>query len=204
MNVIDAELSAIAELGLWICLGWLAAGFVVAGLGELPGVFGASCARLAAAISPPLVRRLARCGAGLVLSVAGLVVAPAGPVAAAGGALPTDTATPGTTGRSPGPIGWPDLDRPTVPAPRSPITAEPVPPASDRIEPAPDPAGPFATEVVVEPGDTLWDIAARELGGDPSNAAIAERWPQWHAENRAVIGANPHLILPGQRLAPPG
>ena len=57
--------------------------------------------------------------------------------------------------------------------------------------------------VVVVPGDTLWGIAARELGGEPSNREIAERWPRWYASNRAVIGADPDLILPGQRLSSP-
>lgn len=57
--------------------------------------------------------------------------------------------------------------------------------------------------VVVVPGDTLWDIAARELGGEPSNREIAERWPRWYASNRAEIGPDPDVILPGQRLSPP-
>lgn len=57
--------------------------------------------------------------------------------------------------------------------------------------------------VVVAPGDTLWDIAARELGSEPGNREIAERWPRWYASNRGVIGADPDLILPGQRLSPP-
>src|SRR5262245_25300179 len=58
--------------------------------------------------------------------------------------------------------------------------------------------------LVVVPGDTLWGIAARELGDEPSNREIAERWPRWYASNRDVIGPDPDLILPGQRLSPPG
>lgn len=57
--------------------------------------------------------------------------------------------------------------------------------------------------MIVVPGDTLWDIAARELGGEPSNREIAVRWPRWYATNRSVIGPDPDLILPGQRLLPP-
>ena len=58
-------------------------------------------------------------------------------------------------------------------------------------------------EVVVRRGDSLWDIAARHLGADASAAEIATEWPRWHAANAAVIGPDPDLLLPGQRLLPP-
>ncbi len=57
--------------------------------------------------------------------------------------------------------------------------------------------------VVVQRGDTLWDIAARHLGAGASPASIAEHWPRWWAANAEVIGADPDLILPGQVLRPP-
>ena len=57
--------------------------------------------------------------------------------------------------------------------------------------------------VVVRRGDTLWDIAARHLGPRGEAADVAAAWPRWHAANRAVIGARPDLILPGQVLRPP-
>jgi hypothetical protein len=61
---------------------------------------------------------------------------------------------------------------------------------------------------VVAPGDTLWDIAAGQLPADRrSNAAIADQWQRIYAANRAVIGKDPDLILPGMRLVmpqPPG
>lgn len=57
--------------------------------------------------------------------------------------------------------------------------------------------------VTVVRGDTLWAIAARHLGGDASAEEIAQAWPLWYAVNRSVIGADPHLILPGQQLRPP-
>jgi nucleoid-associated protein YgaU len=60
-----------------------------------------------------------------------------------------------------------------------------------------------AHEVVVRTGDTLWGLAARRLGPGAGNAAIAAAWPEWYAANRAVIGADPDLIRPGQRLRPP-
>lgn len=61
-----------------------------------------------------------------------------------------------------------------------------------------------AGAVVVKRGDTLWAIAARHLGPSTTAAQIAAEWPRWHAANRAVIGADPDLILPGMILHPPG
>lgn len=57
--------------------------------------------------------------------------------------------------------------------------------------------------VRVRPGDSLWAIAARRLGGDPTDAAVAHAWPRWHHANRARIGADPDLLVPGQLLHPP-
>lgn len=57
--------------------------------------------------------------------------------------------------------------------------------------------------VVVAPGDTLWRIAARALGPRASGAAITEAWHAWYDTNRAVIGPDPSLIRPGQRLLAP-
>lgn len=58
-------------------------------------------------------------------------------------------------------------------------------------------------EVLVRPGDTLWGLAARSLGAEASAATVAEEWPRWYAVNRAVIGPDPDLLLPGQRLRTP-
>ncbi|TCC28266.1 LysM peptidoglycan-binding domain-containing protein [Kribbella speibonae] len=57
--------------------------------------------------------------------------------------------------------------------------------------------------VVVRKGDSLWSIAARELGPSATAEAIAARWPDWYAANRHVIGNDPDLILPGQVLRIP-
>ncbi len=58
-------------------------------------------------------------------------------------------------------------------------------------------------EIVVRRGDTLWDLAARHLGPNAGDAEIAAAWPQWHEANRATIGDDPDLLLPGQLLRPP-
>jgi len=57
--------------------------------------------------------------------------------------------------------------------------------------------------VVVREGDSLWKLAARELGPDATAEAIAARWPAWYAANRHVIGHDPDLIYPGQVLRIP-
>ena len=57
--------------------------------------------------------------------------------------------------------------------------------------------------VVVRRGDSLWDIAARSLPAGAGAAEIAAEWPRWWAANRDVIGPDPDLLLPGQRLVPP-
>lgn len=58
-------------------------------------------------------------------------------------------------------------------------------------------------EVVVRPGDSLWDIAADHLGADATDWEIAESWPRWYAANRALIGADPAIIHPGTVLRAP-
>jgi hypothetical protein len=60
-----------------------------------------------------------------------------------------------------------------------------------------------AARVVVRPGDSLWSIAATELGPNATAEAIAARWPAWYAANRQLIGPDPDLILPGQVLRTP-
>jgi len=57
--------------------------------------------------------------------------------------------------------------------------------------------------VIVRPGDTLWAIARRSLPAGASEAEIARSCAEWFATNRAVIGTNPDLIIPAQRLHAP-
>ncbi|WBQ03931.1 LysM peptidoglycan-binding domain-containing protein [Kribbella sp. CA-293567] len=56
---------------------------------------------------------------------------------------------------------------------------------------------------LVKQGDSLWSIAAAELGPTATDEAIAARWPQWYAANRHLIGPTPDLIHPGQVLTAP-
>ena len=56
---------------------------------------------------------------------------------------------------------------------------------------------------VVRPGDTLWAIAAADLGGRADAARISAHWHRIHELNLAVIGSDPDLIHPGQQLRMP-
>jgi nucleoid-associated protein YgaU len=97
-----------------------------------------------------------------------------------------------------------------VAAPKTPASADPVPPLvrlADRDVEATAPAQPAASTYEVRPGDSLWCIAAttlaRRTGERPTSGDIARFWPTIHQENRDVIGDDPDLILPGQRLTLP-
>ncbi|MBE1524510.1 LysM peptidoglycan-binding domain-containing protein [Nesterenkonia lutea] len=69
-------------------------------------------------------------------------------------------------------------------------------------QPQPDPA-PSGAQVLVRPGDTLWEIAADHLGPEATDWEIAESWPRWYEANRELIGDDPSLIHPGMRLSAP-
>lgn len=76
------------------------------------------------------------------------------------------------------------------------VQSAPVAPASTAPTPAVStPAGPGGS-YTVQPGDSLWAIAARVLGD-------GQRWPEIYDLNQGVIGSNPDLILPGQVLQLP-
>jgi len=99
------------------------------------------------------------------------------------------------------------------PAPSEPNPAwtpwRPAPPVHTAVDPSLGVLRPSTgarqveEHVVVRRGDTLWDIAARHLGPEATAAQIAQDWPRWYAANRSLIGDDPDLILPGQRLIPP-
>ena len=58
-------------------------------------------------------------------------------------------------------------------------------------------------EVVVTSGDTLWSLAAQQLGPLATDAEIAALWPRWYELNRQTIGPDPGLIHPGQVFSVP-
>lgn len=58
--------------------------------------------------------------------------------------------------------------------------------------------------VTVVRGDTLWSLAAAQLGAGASDAQIAAAWPVWYQHNRHVLTDGPDRLLPGQQLLVPG
>ena len=69
------------------------------------------------------------------------------------------------------------------------------------VLPADDP--PPERVVLVRPGDTVWDIAAASLDPRADAAEVARAAHRWYLANREVIGPDPDLIHPGQRLVAP-
>ncbi|MBZ5737314.1 LysM peptidoglycan-binding domain-containing protein [Nocardioides mangrovi] len=60
-----------------------------------------------------------------------------------------------------------------------------------------------ATGVRVTAGDSLWSIAAADLGPGAGDAAVDAHWREIYRLNRAEIGPDPDLIRPAQRLRLP-
>lgn len=125
--------------------------------------------------------------------------------------LPSPGFTPGDSSTSlhvPSPALRP-TPGPTPPAPAGPgfRPTKPVPVhPEDRtrlLAPSPRFGSAVADLVVVRKGDSLWSIAAAQLGPDATDAQIARAWPRWYAANREAIGADPDLILPGMQLRAP-
>ncbi len=86
--------------------------------------------------------------------------------------------------------GLPLPDRASVSAPRA-----PAPPTSTLRRTATP-----VDEVVVQTGDSLWSITVRTLAPDADLHDVDAAWRALYAANRDVIGADPALIRPGQRL----
>jgi LysM repeat protein len=138
--------------------------------------------------SPALVRPLLTAALGTGMSV-GLVTLPAH----ADSTLPApqsaavDRAVPGS-------LDWPGVGvdpRLVVTTPRDTAQTQPQP-----------------GSVVVRRGDSLWSIAQRSLCRrslpcGSTDQTVAAAWPAWWAANRDVVGPDPDLIRPGQRLVSP-
>lgn len=70
---------------------------------------------------------------------------------------------------------------------------------------APQPVRPASESPshVVAPGDCLWSIV-RDRSPAADDARVGAAVDRWYRANRDVIGDDPDLIQPGQRLDPPG
>lgn len=189
---------AAAVLALLLAL-WLAAAVLVEVLGYLPGAPGRAAGALQRELTPLAARRAAAFLVGVGLSGA---LAPGTALASTRSA--GEPAGPGFTVSAPERPSAPsaaDDSRPPAPGwtPDRPRVREQH--GAELLTPSPRHEG--APVVVVRRGDTLWDIAERHLGTGATEAEIAVEWPRWYHANQEVIGDNPHLILPGQRLHPP-
>ncbi len=138
-------------------------------------VLGGGSTRLVAALTPSLLRRA------LLVGAAGALVV--GPAHAEQQVSPDLSSRHSVTG----------LSLPDRPG------SDPVRQTA-AVEDHPDRTG---AAVEVRPGDTLWAIAARTLPPGASPADIAHATTAWHDANRDVIGDDPDLIHPAQRLVPP-
>lgn len=192
------DLLALGAAGFaWAVLGWLTAGLLLCLAAEARRT-DARLDRLARAVTPLAVRRLAALLLGL-----GLVGAPLA-LAMPAQADRTVAAAAQQEDRPEPPGDVPALDRWTPDRPVAPgATSTPRPDPLALLVSRPHPGRVVSDHVVVRRGDTLWDIAARALGPGASDADIAASWPRWHAANRSTIGPDPDLILPGQLLRPP-
>ncbi|MBF5081409.1 LysM peptidoglycan-binding domain-containing protein [Quadrisphaera sp. INWT6] len=181
-----AAVGAGAVLLTWTCGAAVTAAALAA---RAAGRTSARLDALSTALTPLLLRRVLAAAVGA--AALGGVTGPA--LAAPAAAPPAATAAAAAEV----PLTWPASPAPT-PSASTPLSPTPTGPASAGGAPR----GP--REVVVASGDTLWGVAARSLPPGATAAEVAQTWPRWYRANRAVIGADPDLLRPGQRLlAPP-
>lgn len=178
-----------------------------------------------------VLRRPSRVHGALPAGLRRLITGTVAATVIAGAALPAsaEEVYPGWAAPSPTPTltsPEPSASPSAVVEDASPAAAPvPAPPAAPAA-PAAEPAAPAVVELhaqswapalpshssepattravhVVSRGESLWRIAADRLGSDASTERIAAAWPLIYEANREVIGDNPGLIHPGQRLAIP-
>jgi hypothetical protein len=193
----DAAVGTVAGALLWLAALWLMLGLLVTLASRFTGRPDGLLDALSRRIAPALLRRLVTTatGASLVLTPTTAIAAPMAPpallAATVGAALPASPTGPSAT-----PL------RPAMPARPLPAGSAPLLPAETTPGPPLDPA-PAAGTVLVKPGDSLWRITAQRLGPSASEQQIAVGWPYWYWANRRVIGRDPNLLRPGERLTMP-
>lgn len=208
---VEAALIALCEVLLLGCLVW-------------------AWAAATAVVGPLVLRQAANCppcdgepGAGRSWVPQGwqrMVLVVCGAALSAGVALPAHAArTDAGAGHETTPVLTVPGSLDGLPLPRLPVSALDAPALDTR--PAPQPttraAGSAASvapravavrevvvrEVVIRAGDTLWAIAAADLGPGVDDAAIAGHCHTLHRLNAETVGPDPDLVFPGQRLTLP-
>jgi len=193
----DDPTSAVVTAAAWVawaCLGYLAAAVAVTAAGHLPHLGRALVALQP--VAPDSLRRWVATTVGATVA-AGVALASA-PAVAAAAPGPLRPRPPVPVVATASPLEWPGL--PHSPPAHPVASTHPAPPVRLVSPAAPRPQH---GEVVVRAGDSLWSITARALGPAATPAQIAAAWPRLYATNRSVIGPNPDLIQPGQRLVLP-
>ncbi len=222
---LDEALTLVCAVAALAIAVWFVGAIVLSVLASLPGWVGRLARRSADRLAPSTARRVAAVLTGAVL--AGSVLPAHAVDGSAGRSGPTTSrAQVGATLPFPGWVGSRAADAPRAgnqaapgpdPASGGPATGHPPLPGwvPDRpvVRAQPDPrlmgAGRDVVDaegevdVVVRRGDTLWGLVHRHLGAGATEAEVAAVWPRWYAANRAVIGADPDLLLPGQVLRVP-
>jgi hypothetical protein len=171
----------------WALAAYLCLAVAATALAHLAGMTARSGGPLAA-IAPAGLRRLVETTITLGIAAAICGAGTAAPALATGSghATAASAGRPSTGGDA---LDWPGLGMPAATT-------------THHAESAPDRAR-AGDSIVVRPGDSLWVIAARQLGPHATSQAIAAAWPRLYTANRHVIGADPGLIYPGQRLRLP-
>jgi nucleoid-associated protein YgaU len=188
----DAAVATLAGALLWLVALWVAVSLVLTAGSLLPGRVGTVARAIARRLTPAALRRMAIAAAGtsILLTPATALATPGAAGSSASGSIPA--AMPA--------VGWPTDPGPDAPATSAPATpAAPRPPAIERGASS----SPLSGQVTVQPGDSLWSIAARRLGARPPASRIQQEWPRWYTTNRQLIGTDPALIRPGTRLLAP-
>lgn len=220
-------LAALAAAAGCAVAAWLSA---VSGLylaATVPGRLGRTVGQVADRVTPALLRQ----GLALAIGTSSVAVVLPGATVSASAALPDES--PGAPGSerasdsaraAPDPA-WRPAAPTAVPDPswQAPVVAHetarpPVPSAPSagwtpqRPRPVHQPdldvlGGRLVADdepgYVVRRGDCLWDVVARHLGTRATAADVAAALPRWYETNRAVIGDDPDLVLPGTTLHAP-
>jgi LysM repeat protein len=219
----DSAAITLTSALMWVAACWLSCGLLAAAASTLPGKIGGLGTAVSERIMPAALRRVVIGAAGV-----SLLLTPA--QAMAEGASSTTTPTPAATETA---VAWPLDQSSVVPIPngssaqaeinwptdvaRSIVNSSPsetthMPPSAKPpvlatitvpVRSAPAGANLQAQQVTVQPGDSLWLIAAHRLGPDATDAQIAAEWPAWYGANKQVVGDNANLLLPGQHLSTP-
>lgn len=161
--------------------------------------------------SPAFMRRLALTALGIQLISAPLANAATLPVISDRGPSPEITVSAAWTPTDgqlatehPGLLPPPDSDLAILPQwqPSAPVP-DPGLVAARPIRSSQEPTGDTPRVVTVLSGDSLWSIAARDLGPAASDVEIALHWPRWYQANKSTIGQSADVLLPGQILKSP-